>query len=56
MAGGQWVRHPCSFPFFLMGQMLLSGLLARAKFYRAVADEAQYIRNRSELAIFSFLT
>lgn len=27
-----------------------SGPLARTKFYRAIADEAQFIRNRSSLA------
>lgn len=33
----------------------VSGILARAKFYRVVADEAQFIRNRY-VSIFRFIS
>ena len=46
MAGGEWVRL-LIYMFSSLGTNIYhSGVLARAKFYRAIADEAQFIRNR----------
>jgi hypothetical protein len=46
MASGEWVSFLADLPGCISSPASIRGVLARNKFYRAVADEAQFIRNR----------